>query len=349
MDSNFNKAPINNIEEEKSTPINQKKQLKAPLKVLLVFLVSLGLILTAFFGATTVIALGPSPAARDLFVSTVMETSAAKFLARIYFSEEKINAIREKSAPKTFDEITEAGSIVFGGGKEDFDLEAITIEDIVGPTYVGKMMIINDPSRIFVETVRTFDVEKEGETLESMLKRTGAIAGCNGGGFHDPGGIGKGGMPLGVVIQKGKIVLGANSSSQTVIGFDSEHKLIVGNMYGKEAVARGVQEALSFGPALVVNGKRMPFSETGGGLNPRTALGQREDGAVLILVIDGRQPHSLGAVYKDLADVMLDYGAVNAGNLDGGLSSTLYYKGELLNSVPTIFGPRAIPTAFLIK
>ena len=62
----------------------------------------------------------------------------------------------------------------------------------------------------------------------------------------------------------------------------------------------------------------------------------RADGAVLMLVIDGRQPHSLGATYKDCIDVMLEYGAVNAGNLDGGSSTILLYDGEVLPLDPGV-------------
>lgn len=88
---------------------------------------------------------------------------------------------------------------------------------------------------------------------------------------------------------------------------------------------------------------------SGGGLNPRTVLGQRADGAVLMLVIDGRQAHSIGATYKDCIDVMLEYGAVNAANLDGGSSSMLVYNGEVQNVCASLYGSRPLPTAFVVK
>lgn len=88
-------------------------------------------------------------------------------------------------------------------------------------------------------------------------------------------------------------------------------------MTGQECLDRGIRDAVSFGPTFIVNGKAMEVAGSGGGLNPRTVLGQRADGAVLMLVIDGRQSHSIGATYKDCIDVMLQYGAVNAANLDG--------------------------------
>ena len=73
----------------------------------------------------------------------------------------------------------------------------------------------------------------------------------------------------------------------------------------------------------------------GGGLNPRTAIGQRADGTVLLLVIDGRQPSSIGASYNDLIGIFMEYGAVNAYNLDGGNSAMLMTGQSKLNYNPT--------------
>jgi len=158
-------------------------------------------------------------------------------------------------------------------------------------------------------------------------------------------------MPWGVVIKNGQLVWYSAKGEfrdSIIIGFDQDHKLQFGKMTPQEALDRGIQEGLSFRPALIMDGKRVPLSGTGGGLNPRTAIGQRKDGAVLMLVVDGRQPDSIGASFKDLQDVMLAYGAVNAANLDGGSSSTLVYNGEILNNISMI-GLRKISTAFLVR
>ncbi|MGN0977978.1 MAG: phosphodiester glycosidase family protein, partial [Faecousia sp.] len=62
------------------------------------------------------------------------------------------------------------------------------------------------------------------------------------------------------------------------------------------------------------------------GYNPRTAIGQREDGAVIFICIDGRQAGSLGGTYADIIDIMVEYKAVNACNMDGGSSSVMMYR-----------------------
>ena len=193
-----------------------------------------------------------------------------------------------------------------------------------------------------------FSEEASGVRVEDFAKQENAVAAINGGGFMDEGGVGKGGMPLGIVIKDGKLLNGGLSSAQPIVGFDQNNQLIVGTMTGQECLDRGIRDAVSFGPTFIVNGKAMEVAGSGGGLNPRTALGQRADGAVLMLVIDGRQSHSIGATYKDCIDVMLQYGAVNAANLDGGSSSMLVYNGEVQNVCASLYGSRPLPTAFIV-
>jgi len=126
----------------------------------------------------------------------------------------------------------------------------------------------------------------------------------------------------------------------------------VGNFSGETALDRKIVTAVSFapGPLLVVNGKAMNENgKLGGGLNPRTAIGQRSDGAILLLVVDGRQTHSLGATYDDLVDIMLSFGAVNAANLDGGSSTRMHYNGERINQCASMIGQRGLPNAILIR
>ena len=116
-----------------------------------------------------------------------------------------------------------------------------------------------------------------------------------------------------------------------------------------EAIEADIQWAVSFGPVLISNGVRSEETVLSSGVNPRTAIGQRADGAVLLLVIDGRQLDSLGATYADVADIMAEYGAVNAANLDGGSSTVMVYEGEVINVCAAVGGLRPIPTSFLVK
>lgn len=279
-----------------------------------------------------------------------METSAAKFVAHLYFTEDEINDILAENAVTVSDAVTDSTMVHIPAANSSFDLEAIEVKEVSGATYKGKMMIINDPSRLYVATPAQFGLETGGLRVEEMVKRDGAAAGVNAGGFEDENGVGNGGKPLGIVIQNGCLTFGDPSVYSIVIGFDKENKLVVGSMSGAQALERGIRDAVSFTtPALVVNGKAANISGTGGGLNPRTAISQRADGAVLLLVIDGRQAHSIGANYKDIIDVMLEFGAINAANLDGGSSSLMVYNDEIINVCASLYGSRKLPTAILVR
>lgn len=302
-------------------------------------------ILVLLLGAVWMFTKGPSPTARDKFVSTMTETSALKFVPHIFLTDAEVNDILNGNIIVETDETTDT-SVDFT--EKDENAQPLELIDIAGPTYSGKMLIVQDPSRVKVACLPYFSEEVDGRTTEGFVKRSGAVAGINGGGFVDTNGFGSGGMPTGIVIKDGKLVCGGTGTVSSVIAFDNNNHLIVGQMSGAQALEKGVRDAVSFGPALIINGEPAEVSGSGGGVNPRTVIGQRADGAVLMLAIDGRQAHSLGATYKDCIEVMLEYGAINAGNLDGGSSTTLVYNGEVVNSCVALQGARYIPTAFVV-
>ena len=132
-----------------------------------------------------------------------------------------------------------------------------------------------------------------------------------------------------------------------------DDKLILGKMTAKEALNKGVRDAVTFGPFLIVNGKPSFIKGNGGwGTAPRSAIGQRKDGIVLFLVIDGRMVGRPGADMVDLTEIMQNYGAYNAANLDGGTSCGLVVNGELINDPVNGNGKhktRMIATGFIVK
>jgi len=347
------------------------------------------LLLVLLFGAYSVMWIlvhGPSPTARRLFVLSVKETSAAGFLADLYLSEDEIAEILKTSeevdgAEQDLSMITlpqnrpdiyipvqnvtgENGDETQGTARpaetvseestappsEKARTDGIEIIDITGQTYNGKMLIISDPVRVFVGVPDSYGEGSSGLTVASMIQKYDAVAGTNAGGFYDPNGQGTGGIPDGIVIYEGELLWGSLSSSYSIAGLDQNGILHVGRMSGQHALDIGVKYAASFGPALVVNGESAGGKYgLGGGLNPRTAIGQRSDGAILLLVINGRSIESLGATLDDLAAIMLEHGAVNATNLDGGSSSLMIMEGEYLTSSAYLFGERVVATAILVK
>lgn len=343
-------APAEETSAEQSAPVKKKRsKWRIFGRIVGRFFALVGVTLLAVLalavGAVTIICRGPSPAAAEVFVNTVMETSAAKFIAHMYFTEEEVEHILYKYAVIETDEVT-VPSDPFQPLPEE-EKNDIVIEEVHGQTYHGYMMIIRDPSRVQVAALERYD-GRPGKRLEEFYEDSGAVAIVNAGGFYDAGGQGNGGSPQGIVIHDSKLLYGSRSSTSCVIGFDQNDRLVVGRMTGQQALDRGLRDAVSFGPVFVVNGKPAEVSGNGGGLNPRTVIGQREDGSVLLLVIEGRLPNSLGASYKDCIDVMLDYGAVNAGNLDGGSSSLMIYNGEHVNTSSSLYGSRQLPDAIVV-
>ena len=312
-------------------------------RFLIVLLTTLLAIILFLVGTIYIFEKGPSEQVRDLFVATVDQSSAAKVLARFFLDKDTVEQILKDNSFSNEELLSDSGMINI---TDELNKDEIIIEDVYGPTYIGKMMIVNDPSRI-----ELYCVDKdatEGRKVSEVVEEMGAVAGINGGGFEDLVGTGNGSKPLGIVMVDGEWINGDKGARQSVIGFDNDNKLVVGYMTGYQAIERGVRDAVCWQPPLIIDGENVAFNGLGG-LNPRTAIGQRADGAVLLLVIDGRHANSMGAGYLDLAGIMKDYGAVVAGNLDGGNSSIMVYKGEILNNSSSMNGERSIPDMFIVK
>ncbi len=334
------------------------------------------LLLAALLSAGHSAFLGPSRTVADLLTVTMLETSALKFVPRIYYSEPEIEAIVARNQLGEVQEEADTSLIVIAQPTPEapapevtpapnaadlitseptvpplYEEDGISIFDVQGGTYNGYMMIVQDPSRVSVGVCRDGFNSKPGLLLHEIAQRYDAVAAINGGAFEDTNGQGNGGTPTGLVVSEGKLLHKANTSSihDITVGFNQDDILVFGRFSTAEAKEQGLRDALAFGPVLVYNGEPAPVKGASSGLNPRTAIGQRADGAVLMLVIDGRQANSIGASYADLIKIMLDYGAVNAVNLDGGSSSMLYYNGEYLNNGVTLTGSRRLPTAFIVR
>lgn len=224
----------------------------------------------------------------------------------------------------------------------------ITIEDIKGPSFKGKVMLIKDPKRVKLAVTKEIGVT--GERVSDLVKDMGAVAGINAGGFYDPNGKGNGAFPDGLTVHDGKLVhnnVGENAVN--IVGFNDQGEMVIGKMTAKQLEEKHIREAVTFEPNLIVEGKSVISGDGGWGIAPRTGIGQMADGTVIFVVIDGRQPTwSIGATLRDLMNVFDDYHAVNAINLDGGSSSELVYNGKVVNRLWNIFGERYIPTAFVV-
>ncbi len=350
---------LDEYRREKGTyrqPSRWKSAGKIALRVGLCLVTFVGILVIGLCALMLVICRGPSSAAKELFVMTVSETGQAGFLAHWFLPDEEVARIREKNALVDSDEPVNTDKIkIPGPGTESSDQnnKPIEIIEITGRNYTGKMMIVRDPSRITMGTAAEYGQGKHGFSTLEMAKRTNSIAAVNGGGYYDTGDYTtSGGIPMGrgsepgLVIAGGRLLWGELDRSYEIIGFDSNHIFRAERMTARKALEIGIRDAVNFGPVLVINGKPNVF--TNEAVNPRTAIGQREDGAVLLLVINGRQPNSLGATYADLTEIMVRFGAVNAANLDGGMSAYMVYEDEVITNPCTGYGLRNVATSFLV-
>ena len=333
-------------------------------RLVLVLLETVLLVAMLLYGVMYVVAKGPSPTARDLFVMSVRETSAIGFLANLYFTDEEIAQIEAGKNSYEFVETdtslisintegsepdgdSSQGSKADAWGLVDEDGDGIIIDPVKGEGFSGYMMIVLDPSRVIMGSIpESYGIR--GYTVEEMVQEFDAAAGINAGGFYDPNGQGNGSIPDSLVVVDGEIYYAGNGERNGFVGFDSNYIMHVGMPTLEEIKEKNIVTGACFGPVLISNG--VPADESGlaSGVNPRTAIGQRSDGAVLMLVIDGRQVISMGATYMDLVDIMMEYGAVNACNLDGGSSSLMWYDGGYVNNCASVIGIRPVPTTFLV-
>lgn len=317
------------------------------------------LVVLLLYGVMFILAKGPSVTARELFVRSVRETSAVGFLANIYLSEEEIAAIDSAEEIEEYQEtdtslvtITKPeekteGPVADEWGFIDEDGDGIIVDEVKGEGFSGYMMIVLDPSRVIMGSVPA-SYHGRGYTIEQMVKKFDAVAGINAGGFEDPNGEGNGSIPDSMTVFEGEVYYAHRGCRQGFVGLDSNHVLHVGKPKKEDIEAWDIQYGASFGPVLIANGEVVLPEDNVGGLNPRTAIGQRSDGAILMLVIDGRQVISIGATLQDLVDIFLEYGAVNACNLDGGSSSMMWYKDGYINNTASVIGIRPVPTSFVV-
>ena len=306
------------------------------------------------------------PSAQQMFVTTILETGQLKFLASIFLDGDEIQKIVDKNSMQQLNSEVDSGLIQIGG--EETSEEPIVIEEVQGGTYTGTMMIVKDPSRVSLATI--YPWRETGVTLDQLVKSADAIGGINGGLYDSTNN--SGGRPYGVVVCNGEIQQNKPQeyAGLVLIGFTEENLLQIIDISDMTApeVERLVKEqkirdAVCFQEEasdsnnhfvqLIINNEPREMNGMGSGLNPRTAIGQRADGAVLMFVTDGRgKSGHLGASSGDLISVMQDYGAVNAANLDGGSSSCMYYNGAYLKSSVTVYYENSswkLPAGFVVK
>ncbi len=317
---------------------------------------------------------GPSPNARDRLTMSMRESSGMKWFPALFIGEEKVAEIEkavDATLPADVSDDTlvniDFGSAVDGNVDEwEGHPDGIRLEYITGDTYNAYVMVIRDPSRVYQATSHLpFSYDIPGERITNKIEQEGAVAAINAGAFFDASNTPQshltGRVPAGLVIAGGNVVFNDHRDmvpQKGFVGFNEDNVLVVAqSMTATKAMDLNIRDGCEFGPVLIMNGQiNEEAYSVNSGLNPRTAIGQRADGAVIFLCIDGRQASSLGATYADLIDIMVEYGAVNACNLDGGSSTVMLYRDPETGKVSMVNNysllqeePRRMPTFFMVK
>ncbi len=368
--------------EEKRRPRREKKKRggagRIVRRILLCLLVLLLSALYMLFSAVATVAHGPSETLRDLLVLSAMQASATKWVPGLFLSAETVNEIVENSKKVNTDTVsiedygTPAGDDNTQADIWEKAIDGMLFETVNGSTYKAYVLLVKDPSRVFVGTSSDFKSGKQGARIFDVAARYDAVAAINGGEFYDAGGVGTGDNPIGTTYSEGENVWNDGRTNRTFIGFDNENKLVVSEgMSVKQAEELGIRDGVCFqtGNVLITHDGddvTMYYADKNTGTAQRTAIGQRADGTVILLVTDGRSASSLGATHNDVIDIMVDYGAITAGMLDGGSSAMMYYenyydkydfdveqldqyqKQGLVNKYKAFTTPRRIPTFFLV-
>lgn len=340
--------------------------------VLLTFVAALALTLLI---SLKMICSSAFPSAQQMFVTTILETGQLKFLASWFLSSEEIQEIVDKNSMKALNASVDAaliqvggsGVVDLGGDGEADSGEPIEIVEVAGANYTGTMMIVKDPSRVSLATI--YPWREIGVPLDELVASAGAIGGINGGLYNSYNN--SGGKPYGVIVSHGEIQYNKPQEfpGLVLIGFTEDNILEIIdisklNAAGVEELVqeRKIRDAVTFQEEasdannhfvqLIINNEAREMNGMGSGLNPRTAIGQRADGAVLLFVTDGRgKAGHLGASSGDLIGVMQEFGAVNAANLDGGSSSCMYYDGKYLMDSVTFYQANSswkLPAGFIV-
>lgn len=323
------------INETKKQTTNEKVKPKLTKKkiakrIAISFGTFLFCIIFTVMSACFVISYGPSVTLRDMLVVSAKQASATKWVPHLFLSKAKVQEIVDISF-KIDSDTVDINDIDKGATADIWDKnpDGIFYETIQAPTSKAYVMLIKDPSRVKVGLAS--DNLTAGGKIYDVAARYNAAAAINGGEFEDIGGFGDGSTPMGLTYSMGKCVT-SSSGGRTFIGFDKNNRLVVKNSLSKEkAEELGVRDGVCFKYKNVLINQdgesvKIHYHNSDNSVAQRTAIGQANDGTVIFVVTDGRTASSIGATYNDVINIMLSYGAVNAGMLDGGSSSVMYYR-----------------------
>lgn len=357
----------------RKTKRRRKRRLKLWVRILKWIGISiLSLLLVVVLAFLTIFYSPFFPTIRDRYILMTYKTSNP-WLCTWFFTQEQIDDAFERNSIVAPEGETNPDLVAPGGNEEEkpepitfstsekyqgeiiFEENGVQILEFSGKNpgggkYTARLIQVLDPSRVFLALTNQF-VEPNtpnadawtgnGQTIGDFIDTNDAICGINAGCWNDPGGVGGGGLPQDIIIKDGVIKQYDTKERHNIIGINKDNVLVLGNFSNEEIIANNIRDGIAWEPFLIVNGEKAAASGVAGGYDPRSAIGQRADGAFLLLVVDGGPTYLTrgidGVNFEFLMDVMWEFGAVNASNIDGGTSSSMGLKvdgkGKIINTV----------------
>ena len=179
------------------------------------------------------------------------------------------------------------------------------------------------------------------ETVPTMAARQNAIIAINASGHY-----GETGKVMGTTLANGSYAENNwTNASPMVIGQDNKSAWTANRLAVTDIIDQGGATTLTFGPTLVDKGQVLSINASGigspTGRHPRTVIGRTNEGRWFFLIVDGRTPGAEGMTLYEVQNLLSNKGISYAYNLDGGGSTTLYFKGDVLNQ-PSDGSPRRV-------
>ncbi len=338
---------------KKTNNSEKKKKKKKKISFFTILCVIADLCVVLFF----LLVYGPVGNFKQWWITTALETGHHKYFANVLYTDSEIEKVYQDNLVDEVDEDTDVDAITFDNSEKtnyeseyerqilerDKDNDLYKLIEIDEKDYKGYLVAVYDASRI------SLSPNYKHNFLPDIAKANKAKVAINAGGFTNTNMI-----PKGTVIRNGKVysVGSRNTHGGGFIGFTKDNVLMLTTSSAEKAIKNGMRDAVQFGPFLIVNGKSAKINGSGNTDANRTAIGQRKDGIVLLLVIDGRGANgSKGISYKEMIALFERYKAYNAANLDGGGSSTLVINGKIVNN-PRGYGysgDRYLPNGWIVK
>lgn len=260
---------------------------------------------------------GPSPAARDAMTISLLESAQTGWIPGLFLEDSLIEQIRQSAGAEAPGEVTDPSLITLNPDAGEWQTwpNGIRLEQYQGSTFSAHIMIVRDPSRICLAYA------EGGAKIADQLASEGAAAAVYAAADADS------------LLISGGALIAESPALGGFAGFTGKNILVLaGSMTAEEARNLDIRDGCGCGLILILNGEINEGAyNANSGYSSRVCIGQRADGSVVLLTIDGLSVSSVGGTYRDCIDILYEYGCVNACSLDD-VPAAMLYDSHMIHS-----------------